>query len=527
MVLTVSRLSTKEEKDIRDEDDDTVHRVLQLNETTEESSSTQKREPSQTNSSHVNGNNNDTSIHPQQQQQQQVIDEQKAAKILAQAPHILQAIDDAHIIVHGDHAPRMVPQFTPSEIVVGEYLGQGGYGVVHTIANIVLSSSTSTTSTTPTPSTTNNHNHTNDDNHENTAQNVNSTATEATTTITTAMELQKTRQFMECHCQRQGKARYAIKRNRYQDLKPQHRARGMIDLAVEAKYLSTVSHPNIIKLRGIADRPLVSEHFFIIVDRLEITLDAKIVQWTNELQYIHDLSSASNQPKGLGVWWGRKKRWLENVHKTQQEALQDLMVRRLTVAFDLAKAFYYLHAHQVLYRDIKATNIGFDLRGDVKIFDFGFCKSLCPTLKADHDSYGYKLTPRVGSFPYMAPEVFKKHPYDTKCDVFSFAVLLWEMLSLQLAWTEYTPNEFIHHVFMKEERTLPIAKEWPTLTRLLISEAWHPLPTKRPDMQRIVNMIRSDLKDMTTDESVLRRTKHMGLRSQHSVEEEEEHMAMG
>lgn len=44
-------------------------------------------------------------------------------------------------------------------------------------------------------------------------------------------------------------------------------------------------------------------------------------------------------------------------------------------------------------------NIGFDVRGDVKVFDFGLCKDLDPRLK-NKDGDGYRLTGRAGSLPY-------------------------------------------------------------------------------------------------------------------------------
>ena len=116
---------------------------------------------------------------------------------------------------------------------------------------------------------------------------------------------------------------------------------------------------------------------------------------------------------------------------------------------------------RLVYRDMKHENIGFDARGDVKVFDFGLCKALSPSLKASDAKtglpvYGYNLTrltgklyydrhlndsvalyltrrfyagllmpifSPVGSLPYMAPEVAKGNPYDYMCDVFSFAIL--------------------------------------------------------------------------------------------------------
>lgn len=56
----------------------------------------------------------------------------------------------------------------------------------------------------------------------------------------------------------------------------------------------------------------------------------------------------------------------------------------------------------IIYRDLKPDNIGFDVRGDVKIFDFGLAKEL-PTSEKLADGT-YNLTADTGSMRYMAPE---------------------------------------------------------------------------------------------------------------------------
>ena len=56
-----------------------------------------------------------------------------------------------------------------------------------------------------------------------------------------------------------------------------------------------------------------------------------------------------------------------------------------------------------------------------------------------------------------------------------------------------------------------------TLTRLMLPEAWDDDPAKRPDMKRVAILIRGDLNDLTTDDRVLHRTKHLQNRSQHSM----------
>ena len=171
--------------------------------------------------------------------------------------------------------------------------------------------------------------------------------------------------------------------------------------------------------------------------------------------------------------------------------------------------------NRLVYRDIKPENIGFDVRGDVKVFDFGLCKSLSPALKAREGKYGYRLTGRAGSLPYMAPEVIKMETYDTKCDVYSFSILLWEILNLQQSFKGMSPSQFVEEVVVKKTR-LPVPTTIPPLTRLMIPEAWDDDPRQRPDMKRCAILIRGDLNDMTCDDAILHRTTHMDNRSDHS-----------
>ena len=146
------------------------------------------------------------------------------------------------------------------------------------------------------------------------------------------------------------------------------------------------------------------------------------------------------------------------------------------------------------------------------MFDFGLCKCMSTSLKANDGEYGYQLTGQAGSLPYMAPEVVLGKTYDSKCDVFSFAILLWEILSLQQCCKGYTPEKFVDRVTINQVR-FPINKSWPPLTRLMIPEAWDNDPKQRPDMKRVAILIRGDLNAMSTDENILHRTLHMRDRS--------------
>jgi hypothetical protein len=93
------------------------------------------------------------------------------------------------------------------------------------------------------------------------------------------------------------------------------------------------------------------------------------------------------------------------------------------------------------------------------------------------------------------------------------------MLCLQQAFKGLSPTEFVERVVVNRERP-PLPKDKgaiPPLTRLVLPQAWDHDPRRRPDMKRIAILIRGDLNNMTTDEDVLNRTKHMDERSVESL----------
>lgn len=154
-------------------------------------------------------------------------------------------------------------------------------------------------------------------------------------------------------------------------------------------------------------------------------------------------------------------------------------------------SFYLLLPYSIVYRDLKPENVGFDRNGTVQLLDLG--SAICVRhMHADSNGM-YLLTARVGSFPYMAPEVAKKEPYNFKSDVFSLAVLLWEMLSLDCAFSHcVSRKECYYHISIHGERP-EVHGWWPPATRNVMQEAWHADPHQRPSMATVGRRIRQDL----------------------------------
>ncbi len=130
-------------------------------------------------------------------------------------------------------------------------------------------------------------------------------------------------------------------------------------------------------------------------------------------------------------------------------------------------------------------------RGDIKIFDFGLAREL---LSSDANADGmFNLSHMTGTLRYMAPEVYMRGtPYNTSCDVYSFAILLWQMLVLQRPYEDLEGEEtFVQEVFVRNTRPTLNRKKIRSLTcRELLRKAWDPNPRDRPPMVDIGRVLR-------------------------------------
>ncbi|CAK7344620.1 unnamed protein product [Dovyalis caffra] len=99
---------------------------------------------------------------------------------------------------------------------------------------------------------------------------------------------------------------------------------------------------------------------------------------------------------------------------------------RYKIALGVARGLHYLHKcckHRIIHRDIKASNVLIGLDYEPQITDFGLAKWL-PNKVTHH-----AVIPIEGTFGYLAPEYFMHGIVDEKTDVFSFGVLLLEIVT--------------------------------------------------------------------------------------------------
>ncbi|KDP38160.1 hypothetical protein JCGZ_04803 [Jatropha curcas] len=188
----------------------------------------------------------------------------------------------------------------------------------------------------------------------------------------------------------------------------------------------------------------------------------------------------------------------------RQQGLKPLeWTRRLSIALDVARGVEYLHglAHQsFIHRDLKPSNIllGDDMRA--KVADFGLVR-LAPEGKASVE------TRLAGTFGYLAPEYAVTGRVTTKVDVFSFGVILMEMITGRKALDDTQPEDSLHLVtwfrrmhinkdtFRKTiDRSIELDEETIASISTVAELAGHCTarePYQRPDMGHVVNVLSS------------------------------------
>jgi eukaryotic-like serine/threonine-protein kinase len=183
---------------------------------------------------------------------------------------------------------------------------------------------------------------------------------------------------------------------------------------LEARTASALSHPNICTIYAVEKMQIDNEaQSFIAMELLEgDTLDRRL--------------SAGAMPLDRLLDWG----------------------------IQLADALDAAHAKGVIHRDIKPANIFITQRGQVKVLDFGLAKLLRPememeTIGATQDDAAAHLTSpgaTVGTIAYMSPEQARGEELDTRTDLFSLGVVIYQMATGRLPFSGATSAVIFHAI---------------------------------------------------------------------------------
>ncbi|KAL3867461.1 hypothetical protein ACJMK2_044663 [Sinanodonta woodiana] len=237
--------------------------------------------------------------------------------------------------------------------------------------------------------------------------------------------------------------------------------RSLIEMRQEVALTSKLQHPCVISFIGLSFSP-------------KLVMVLELAPW-GSLRKVLDKENEESPPF--------------NKYRDKDKKFPPVLGKDLTfkIIFQIAKGLQYLHDNDITYRDLKTDNIlvtslQLDSNVNVKLSDYGISK-YC---------WSGGTMGMVGTPGYQAPEVLDGLAYDEKVDIFSFAMVISEVLSGHRPYESYTNLAQISRA-MKISGKRPGLKEYniesnfPYLEHLM-EECWVNSPLNRPSADSIVSI---------------------------------------
>ena len=266
---------------------------------------------------------------------------------------------------------------------------------------------------------------------------------------------------------------------------------GLSDLTSEVSLLVSLRHPNIITVYGVgydnSDKKSENNQSgsqaqgksitFVLLDQLRCTLKNKLYMW--------------RERRGMGMLISRAQ-------------LNELWLERMVILMRIASAIEFLHSKGVAHRDLNPDNVGFDSDDVPKLFDFGLARVVGskrlppgelpdPSEASGGDDAKYEMTTNTGTIRYMAPEIALSEKYGKKVDVYSFAILMHEVLSLYKPFSNVPSTTFTSTVAIKGLRP-NIDACWPEGIKHMMKRMWDGESSNRPTSKEVVAVFESLLR---------------------------------
>ncbi|KRX77733.1 Mitogen-activated protein kinase kinase kinase 12 [Trichinella sp. T6] len=200
------------------------------------------------------------------------------------------------------------------------------------------------------------------------------------------------------------------------------------------RHLRHLSHPNVIKFRGVCT---------------QAPCYCIIMEYCSQGQLYELLRSGKQLSPKLTLDWAKQ----------------------------IASGMHYLHQQKIIHRDLKSPNVLVTNEDLLKISDFG-------TSRHWTQANSTRMT-FCGTASWMAPEVIRNEPCSDKVDVWSYGIVLWELLTCEVPYQDVDPTAVMWGVG-SHSLQLPIPHSTPEGLQLLLKQCWSAKPRNRPSFRHIL-----------------------------------------
>ncbi|KAH8583376.1 kinase domain-containing [Cryptosporidium sp. chipmunk genotype I] len=153
----------------------------------------------------------------------------------------------------------------------------------------------------------------------------------------------------------------------------------------------------------------------------------------------------------------------------------------LKISRDICCGMAYLHENGVLHCDLKSSNILLSGNFNVKIGDFGLSTLMESPLEIR------KMLGCVGTHHWMAPEILRGEGFTKSADVYSFGIILWEMITKKIPHEDLNINHIVASVGYGHKKLI-IPENIPSTIKSVIKKTWSRNVRNRPNFKQLTNI---------------------------------------
>ena len=155
--------------------------------------------------------------------------------------------------------------------------------------------------------------------------------------------------------------------------------------------------------------------------------------------------------------------------------------QQISIAYEVAIALRYLHSRKITHCDLKSSNLLVLENMKIKVSDFGL--SRLKNIFSVSENKG-----RIGTSHWMPPEIMKAKKYEESSDVYSYGMILWELITGDIPYYGMTPNQIIGLV-ADFGKIVEMPKEGNLALRNLIKNCLIYEPERRPNLDHIIKYL--------------------------------------
>nr|XP_022910564.1 proto-oncogene tyrosine-protein kinase receptor Ret isoform X1 [Onthophagus taurus]XP_022910572.1 proto-oncogene tyrosine-protein kinase receptor Ret isoform X2 [Onthophagus taurus] len=260
-------------------------------------------------------------------------------------------------------------------------------------------------------------------------------------------------------------------------LKEDARGGELADLLSEYELLKDVSHPNVIKLLGACTSP--GGPVYLIIEF------AQYGSLRSYLRRSRHLKPETRHPRILSLDENDPSLNYDHPNATVEKILpKDI----LSFAWQISKGMSYLAEIKLVHRDLAARNVLLATGKVCKISDFGLTRDVY-----EDNAYFKRSKGRV-PVKWMAPESLSDHVYTSKSDVWSFGILVWELVTLGA--TPY-PGVLVQNLFnfLRQGYRMERPENCSVTLYKTMRNCWNLDPNERPSFQALTDKFEKMLTD--------------------------------